>query len=157
MYNGLLHTHNFMRWVVLVLAVYAGVRYLIGWLQKKNFTRRDDSAGLMFIAAMHTQLVIGLALYFFFSPFTKMFFEAEGAMGDRVLRFWGVEHILSMVIAVVFAQMGRTLSKRSQVHQVKFKRGAIFYLLALLVMLAMIPWPFMAEGIRRPWFPGMGL
>jgi len=154
MYSGLLHTHNFMRWVVLALAIYAGVRYLIGWQQNKNFTRGDDSVGLMFIAAMHTQLLIGLVLYFFLSPITKAFFESEGAMGDRVLRFWGVEHILAMVVAVALAQVGRTLSKKSQVHRLKFKRGAIFYLLALLIMLAMIPWPFL-EDIGRPWFPGM--
>ena len=154
MYSGLLHTHNFMRWVVLALAIYAGVRYLIGWQQNKNFTRADDSVGLMFVAAIHTQFVIGLVLYFFLSPFTKMFFETEGAMGDRVLRYWGVEHIVTMVIAVALAQVGRTMSKRSQVHRLKFKRGAIFYLLALLVMLAAIPWPFLKD-VGRPWFPGM--
>ena len=153
MYSGFLHLHNALRWVVLILAIVALVRYHAGWFGKKNFTRTDDKIGLFFVAAMHTQLLIGLVLYFFLSPWTTRFFSENGAMGDRVLRFWGVEHILSMVIAVALVQVGRTMSKRSQSHELKFKRGAIFYGLALLIMLAMIPWPWMAE-VGRPLFPG---
>ena len=153
MYSGLLHTHNALRWVILILAVVALVRYLAGWFGKKNFTRTDDKIGLFFVVSVHTQLLIGLVLYFFLSPYTKLFFDTEGAMGMRDLRFWGVEHIVSMVIAVALVQVGRTMSKRSQTHELKFKRAAIFYGIALLVMLMMIPWPWMAE-IGRPLFPG---
>jgi len=146
MYSGLLHTHSFLRWVVLILALVAVVTYFMGWLGKKNYTRRDDSIGLFFVASMHTQLLIGLLLYFVFSPITKVAMSDMGAaMKDPVLRYWSVEHITGMVVAVILAQMGRTMSKRSLSHENKFKRGAIFYLLSLLVILAMIPWPWMAN------------
>lgn len=149
MYTGLLHTHSILRWIVLFLAVWVVVKYLIGWLGKNNFTRADDKLGLFFIIGMHSQLLIGLLLYFFFSPITKAFFEADGAMGIRELRYWGVEHILGMVVAIALTQVGRTMSKRSLSHELKFKRGFIFYGLALFIMLLMIPWPWM-EVIGRP-------
>ena len=153
MYAGLLHTHSFLRWIVLLLAVYAVIRYMMGWFGKKNYTRADDSVGLFFVASMHTQLLIGLLLYFFFSPITKIAMnDMAFAMKDPVLRFWGVEHIMGMIVAVILAQVGRTMSKRSLSHELKFKRGAIFYLLSLLVILAMIPWPWM-ESVGRSLMP----
>lgn len=151
MYTGLLHTHGLLRWIVLFLAVWVVVRYLIGWLGKQNFTHADNKAGLFFILGMHSQLLLGLLLYFFFSPLSKAFFETEGAMGIRELRYWGVEHILGMVVSIALAQVGRTMSKRSLSHELKFKRGFIFYGLSLFIMLLMIPWPWM-EGIGRPFF-----
>ena len=74
------------------------------------------------------------------------------AMKDKVTRFWAVEHILTMIIAIAFITIGH----------VKYKKGGnpkttlILYIIALLLIFSAIPWPFRTE-IARPLFPGMGV
>jgi L-asparagine transporter-like permease len=56
-----------------------------------------------------------------------------------------------MLIAIALVTVGRISSKKARSEQGKHLRVAIFYLLALLVMLAMMPWPFTAMGDGRGW------
>ena len=76
-------------------------------------------------------------------------------MKDPVLRFWGVEHFAGMLIAVIVAQVGRIISKKSANDIDKYKKGFIYYLISILIVIASIPWPFRIDGIARGWFPGM--
>ena len=90
---------------------------------------------------MDIQLLLGLLLYFVFSPITKTAFQDFGAaMADSELRYFAVEHLLMMVIAVVLVHIGRALSRRADTDNSKYKRAAIFFTLSLLVVLAAIPW-----------------
>ena len=75
-------------------------------------------------------------------------------MGDTVRRFWKFEHIGMMVLAIALVTIGRIVSKRAETERGKQLRIAIFYLLALLIMLMMIPWPFTAIGKAQAigWF-----
>ncbi len=155
MYQGLLHTHNLLRWVVLILAAIAIYRYLTGWLHKKTFTKGDNRIGAFFVGSLHLQLLIGLVLYFFLSPITKVALNDFGlAMKDAVLRFWAVEHFTMMLLAVVIAQVGRTISKKRSTDEQKFKIGAVYFIISVLMIVMSIPWPF-RENIGRGWFPGM--
>jgi membrane protein DedA with SNARE-associated domain len=76
------------------------------------------------------------------------------AMKDNVHRFWIVEHITGTILAVLLITIGRGVAKKSMPDAAKHKRSAIIYLIALIIILAVVPWPFRA-GIGRPWFPGM--
>lgn len=155
MYQGLLHTHNLLRWVVLILAIITIYRYVMGWLQKKNYSAADNRIGGFFVGSLHAQLLIGLILYFFLSPITKVALNDFGlAMKDAVLRFWAVEHFTIMLLAVVIAQVGRSISKKRSSDEQKFKIAVVYYIIALLIILMSIPWPF-RETIGRGWFPGM--
>ncbi len=155
MYQGLLHTHNFLRWVVLILAVLAIYRYLSGWFSKKTYTSSDNRIGAFYVGSLHLQLLIGIILYFFLSPITKnAMSDTSLMMKDAVLRFWGMEHLIMMVFAIAIAQVGRIISKRKNTDEEKFKFGAIYFIISLLLILMSIPWPF-RESIGRSLFPGM--
>jgi hypothetical protein len=75
-------------------------------------------------------------------------------MKDSVYRFWAVEHLTGTLIGIVLITLGKGVAKKNFPDAVKHKRSAILYLLALVIILAVVPWPF-REAIARPWFPGM--
>ncbi|MDX1414914.1 MAG: hypothetical protein R3293_12035 [Candidatus Promineifilaceae bacterium] len=141
MYNLILIIHNLLRWLVLIFGVLAVIRAFYGWFGKKARAEIDDRLGLGFTVSLDIQLLLGLLLYFFFSPITRTAFQDFGAaMADADLRFFAVEHILMMVIAVVLVHIGRALSRRADSDAGKHKKAAIFFTLGLLVVLAAIPW-----------------
>ena len=97
--------------------------------------------GIVFTSLMDIQLLTGLVLYFFLSPITKLALSDFGsAMKNADLRFYAVEHIFMMLIAVVLVHIGRAKSKKAIADHAKFRIATIFYGLSLLIMLAAIPW-----------------
>ena len=147
MYDIILAIHSILRWVALILAIVAAVFAFIGWFGKREWSERERKFGLYLTIALDIQLLIGLLLYFVFSPITKTAFQDFGAaMGVADLRFFGLEHAVYMLLAVVSAHLGSVLSKKAPTSQAKFTRAALFYGLALLFILLGIPW-------GRPLFP----
>ena len=71
-------------------------------------------------------------------------------MKDRVYRFYAVEHLVGMLIAIVLITIARRVSKKNISDGAKHKRTFWLILVALLIILVSVPWPFMA-GIARPW------
>lgn len=151
MYPALLLIHSILRYVLLVLMLLALARALPGWMKKQTYTTTDRKLALFTVISAHTQLLIGLALYFI-SPIVKTGLANMGsAMKDRILRFYTVEHISMMIIAIALITIGSVAAKRAQEETKKHKRVFILFLLALLVIFASIPWPFMAAGEGRGW------
>ena len=74
-------------------------------------------------------------------------------MKNGAMRFFAMEHALMMIIAWLLVHVGRSMVKRADTDAQKHKRSLIFYGIALLIILAMIPWPFRQAGIGRQWFP----
>lgn len=151
LYTLFVTVHSVVRWVVLIAGVAAAAMALAGWLGKRPWTKRDDQVGLIFTISMDVQLLVGLILYVFLSPLTQVAFQNfSGAMQDGVLRFFAIEHIFTMVIAVVLAHVGRAMSRRAAEAK-KHQRAALWYGLSVLALLAGIPWPFLGHG--RPLNP----
>ena len=141
MYTGLLHTHNMFRWLVLISLIITIIFAFLGWFGKKSWTKRDHISGLILNIFMDIQFVVGLILYFFVSPVTKAAFADFGAaMKNADLRFYAVEHFAMMLIAVVLVHIGRAKAKKAKIDRNKFKTAFIFFAIALVVMLAAIPW-----------------
>lgn len=141
MYTGLLHTHNMFRWLVLLILVLAIIFAFAGWLKKLDWNKRDNITGLLLTIFMDIQFLIGIILYAFVSPVTKAAFNDFGAaMKNADLRFYAVEHILMMVIALVLVHIGRAKSKKDIAPWKKHRAAAIFYGISLLLVLAAIPW-----------------
>jgi hypothetical protein len=69
-----------------------------------------------------------------------------GAMANSALRFWAVEHIFGMFVAMVLTHVGRARVRRVSNDVKKHKVAAIFFTLALLTILASIPWPGTVAG-----------
>ncbi len=143
MYSFILSAHNILRWFVLIFAILAIIRAFMGWSGKRQWTGLDDKLGLGLTISLDTQVLLGLLLYFVFSPLTKVAFSDFGAaMGTSELRFFLVEHFLMMFIALVVAHIGRSRAKKADTDVAKHKRAAIFYTIALLLILAAIPWQY---------------
>lgn len=141
MYTGLLHTHNMFRWLVLIALVLALIFAFIGWAGKKEWTKRDKITGLVLTIFMDIQFLIGLILYAFVSPLTKAAFADFGAaMKNPDLRFYAVEHILIMLVALVFVHVGKSKTKKGTLSWKKHRAAAIWFGLALVLVLAGIPW-----------------
>lgn len=150
MYTGMLHLHNLLRYVVVILLIIAVVKGFIGWFSKKDYTKADDKISLFLLISAHTQFLIGVILYFI-SPIVEAGLDnfAE-AMKTDVLRFWTVEHALSMLIAIIIITLGRRMSKKGRNDNVKHRRAAVYFTLAMVLIFSAIPWPF--SEIARPWF-----
>ena len=141
MYTGLLHTHNMFRWLVLIVIVLAVVFAFIGWFNKRDWNKKDNTTGLILTIFMDIQFLVGLILYAFVSPLTKAAFSDFGAaMKNSDLRFYAVEHILLMVIALVLVHIGRAKSKKVVAPWKKHRVAAIYYGIALVLIIVGIPW-----------------
>lgn len=138
MYNGLLHAHSGLRWIVLILLVIAMIKAFSGWFGKKEFTPGDKKIALFTLISTHLQLVIGAVLYFL-SPYVQF---SGHVMSDNILRFYTVEHISMMLIAIALITVGYSTSKRAEDSETKFKKLAIWFTIGLIIILVAIPWPF---------------
>ena len=146
MYVGFLHIHDTLRWLLLIGLLITLTRYLAGWLGNKPWKRADNLLGIVVTWLMDLQLVTGLVLYFFLSPITQMALSDFGAaMKNADLRFYAVEHLSLMLIAFVLVHFGRAKSKSAKTDEGKFKAGSIFFLIALMVIFAAIPWSRLAN------------
>jgi hypothetical protein len=151
MYPLTLALHSLLRWVVLAAGVVAVARAIGGVRGRRAWTGTDEKAARWFVGALDAQLLLGLALYLGLSPITAIAFQDFGAaMGNAALRFWAVEHIMGMTIALVLAHVGRVRIRRAADAQRRHRTAAIFFGLALAAVLVTIPWPGMPAA--RPLF-----
>jgi len=73
-------------------------------------------------------------------------------MKDPYNRFFAVEHLAGMLIAIILIHIGKAQGKRPIGDKAKHRRTMIFYLVALLIILASIPWPFREIFHMRGWY-----
>jgi len=152
MYNFLLELHSILRWIIILLAVVAIVRSGSAMAAGKPFGAGDKKTGLFLMIAAHITLVVGLYLWLF-GPLGLANIRNLGfgeVMKDRTYRFFAVEHLFGMLVAIALITVGRAASKKNISDGSKHKRTFWFILAALLIILATVPWPFMT-GIGRPW------
>ncbi len=150
MYEILLLLHSWLRWLVLGAGLYAIYNNYSGWQAQRKFTESDKRINTIFIASLHTQLVLGLILYFI-SPMMDVILADMGAsMKDKTSRFWAVEHFTGMVLGIIIAQVGSIKSKKQSSDTSKFKTAFVYFLIGLLIILLMIP--FGIWNVERPLF-----
>ncbi len=150
MYEFLLGLHSILRWVVLIAGVLAVVWAVRGWRGGQAWTALDNRLGLVFTSVLDVQVLVGVILYVVSPLIQRVFQDFGAAMGNSGLRFFAMEHTLMMIVAVVIAHVGRARIRRAPDAEGKHKQAALFFGLALLVVLAAIPWPFLPAG--RPLF-----
>ncbi len=152
MFTTLLAVHSLLRWVVLGTALFALTRAVTGASSRRIWTSTDENAGKFFILFLDLQVLIGLVLYAGLSPMMQGIFQNFGsAMGNSVTRFWAVEHIFGMLVAVALAHIGRVRARKILLPGARHRTLVIFFGLSLLAMLITIPWPFMPAA--RSLFP----
>lgn len=143
--------HSFLRWALLLLMIVSIVKAAMSLSGKNPYSPSDRKRTLFTMIAAHLQLVIGVILYVS-RGWSDQFSNMGVAMKNASLRFWTVEHISMMIIAIVFITIGNIRSKKMDTDAGKYKQILIWFGLALLIIIAAMPWPFRADGIGRGWF-----
>jgi len=136
MYNFLQKFHSGWAYLALLLLLVAVVNAIIGVTSKKEFTAKDRKIALFALIGTHTQLLIGLILYFV-SP---LGLQVLGQMSNADYRLTSLEHPLINIIAIILITIGWSKHKKLVNSEAKFKTFAIFYTLGLLLILSRIPW-----------------
>ncbi len=150
MYQTLLICHNLMRWLVLaslLLAIYKAYR---GYALKRAFTTTDNLLRHGTATIAHVQLVLGMLLYFNSGLIKYFWANYPTAVHDIEFSFFGIFHIAFMFIAVILITIGSALAKRKPTDSDKFKTMLIWFSVALLIILIVIPWPF-SPFVNRPY------
>lgn len=154
--TGLLHFHNLLRWIIIVLLITSIAVAFTGWQKKKVFSAGDKRIWLFTLIFSHITLLLGLyqVLWGRFGMLKTDLPEGVSVMKNRFYRFFWVEHPLFMIIAIILITLGYRMSKKPYPDVIKYKRAFWMFLVAMLMILLAVPWPF-REVVGRPWFPGM--
>ena len=150
MYPTVLTIHSWLRWAALLLGVIAtfnAYRHRAETAERPRGQRWDWS----FMLALDLQALFGLLLYFGLSPFTR---EAIGNVGmalrDPGLRFWAITHVAMMCVALVAVRIGRVFAIGERTSRARRNGRYVCFGIAVLAMVAGVPWPGLANG--RPLF-----
>jgi hypothetical protein len=129
--------HSYNRYFILAAIIFVLFRAYRGWLGKHAYDKTDNAAGAALLGLSHLQLLVGLIQYAFTSAYSKAAFQDMGAaMKNEWLRYFGVEHITMMILAISMIQIGRSLSKKAIDDNAKHKKMAIYVSIAVVLILA---------------------
>lgn len=140
MYTGLLHLHSVLRYIVLVLVLLSIFQAFTAG--NKPYTSTDKKINLFALISAHTQLLLGLVLYFI-SPNVNF-----SRMSEPTFRYWNVEHISMMILSIALITIGYSKSKKAIEAKAKHRAIYIFYTIAIVIILLAI---FTMKD-RNPWY-----
>lgn len=142
MYQLLLPLHSLTRWLVLISLIYAIYRAYRGKIKKLDFTSYDNTIMLVAVKILQVQFCIGIVLYFI-SPIVRYFLNNfQTAVHLREIRFFGMEHITMMTVAVFVISKGSERVVKAKDPLQKYKIMALWFTIGLILILSSIPWPF---------------
>lgn len=151
MYAFLLSLHSLLRWSLLFFLVVAICCALKGLWLRKPFSKFDNAVRHWTATVAHVQLIVGVLLYVK-SPIIQYFWSnVNEHFQIKELTFFGIFHILMMLIAVLIITIGSAMAKRKSTDVSKFSTMLIWYLVSLIIILILIPWPF-SPFAQRPFF-----
>ncbi|BDD03444.1 hypothetical protein [Aureibacter tunicatorum] len=141
MYQILLNAHFIIACVIILMSIGVLIKSYSGWLGNKAYSKGDNGMTAGFVGLIWLNCIIGLALYFAFSPITEYALQHMGeAMKNSKMRFYAVEHISVMFFAAIVAQVARVKVKKASSDLQKFKLSAIFYTITFALLVSRIPW-----------------
>ena len=140
MYNFFLGLHNLLRWIILLLLFANLIKHFIAI--NKPFSETDRKLGLILMIFAHIQLLIGLYEWAAGAWGLKNFIHnGSQVMQNSESRFFAVEHSVSMIVAIILITAARGIYRKNIPDGKKHRRCIVLYLIAFLIILAMIPWP----------------
>jgi hypothetical protein len=150
MYQTLLVLHSITRWLVLATLLTSIYRAYIGFSQNKSFSKSDNTLRHWTATVAHIQLIIGILLYIK-SPIIKYFWgNFNEAIKYMDTSFFGLYHILLMILSVVLVTIGSALAKRNKTDKEKYKTVLVWFSISLIIIIIAIPWPF-SPFANRPY------
>jgi len=141
--------HSIFRYGMLLMLVGTLINFFIKWRNNYAFDAKSNRLSLITFIFSHVQLLLGFMLYFM-GPKGMSYFGMEGVMSNSMMRFFAVEHIFGMLVAIILISLGRIKSKKLESDVAKHKTTFIYFLIALVIIIVSIPWPF--RGFGQAWF-----
>ncbi|MFQ3237840.1 MAG: ABC-type multidrug transport system fused ATPase/permease subunit [Olleya marilimosa] len=138
MYSTLKMLHHYWAYLVLFMIVVATFNAVYKTMTKKEYEARDFRMSLFTLIVSHIHLLIGLVLWFAADYFSEM--SMGEIMKNATMRSNVVEHPVAMLLAVALITVGYSKHKKKLTSTNKLKSIAIFYSIALVLVLAKIPW-----------------
>jgi len=151
MYASALWLHSWLRWAVLLTGLVAWFRAISGKTARRPWTPQDELWGLLLTISVDLQFLVGLVLYLFLSPITRLGLRNfAAAMQINVARFFTVEHVIGMIAGVALVHIARVKIRKAADADRKHRLAMVLFGIALIVMIISIPWPGMP--VARPLF-----
>lgn len=149
MYSVLLSFHSIIRWFVLASLLLSIYRAYKGWIKNSQFFKSDNLVRYWTVTILHKQLLVGICLYFV-SPISNYFLRNyTESVQNSEFRFFGMEHSLMMLTAIVIVSIGSIKTKQKTKDREKYKTMAIWFSIGLILIFFSIPWSF-SPLISRP-------
>jgi hypothetical protein len=126
-YEILKSAHSGWRYLVIILLLVAFINALMGYLGKKPYTEGNRKLNVFALISAHIQLVLGLLLYFMRDWY-------KGDMSVDIQRYWKMEHIAMMLIAIILITVGNAKSKKVDSALMKHRTIFVFFGFALLLI-----------------------
>jgi hypothetical protein len=140
MYSIILASHNALRWLVVLVGVWAVYRVWRGWMSRAVWAEADLNVGRLFVNVITVQFVLGLVLYAV-SPLIRQGLGDMGtAMRTAGIRYFMVEHVFMMLISIAFAHIGLAKVKKATSDSARFQAATIFWGIAVASVIGFIPW-----------------
>lgn len=147
MYNAILHSHSGLRWVALLLILLAIINAARSQASGE-YLKKDKLLNLFAMVMLHIQLILGFVL-FYMNEKSKISYS-EGWMKVDLFRFFGLEHIVGMLLAIIIITFGRKKAEKLKGTRDKHRKIMISYTIGLILILLSIPWPF-REALGGAW------
>jgi mono/diheme cytochrome c family protein/uncharacterized membrane protein YozB (DUF420 family) len=147
LYPVVLFVHSWLRWIVLAFALLTFFRSAQGFFSRRTWEARDRRMGDALVRLADLQFTLGLLLYLWLSPIVRSAFADMGAaMRSAPLRFFAVEHITAMVLAVSLLHVGHVRTRRASDDRRRHRNTMLGSLAFVLMVLIGMPWPILAHG-----------
>ena len=114
----LITIHGELRWLVVLAAVIVIIKFLIGWLGKRNYASVDRTLLTVLTILLDINVLLGLVILLFGGGFT----------GPRL------EHATTMTLAAIAAHM-TAIWRKSSDSSLKYRNQLFMVLLAVVLVI----------------------
>jgi ABC-type Na+ efflux pump permease subunit len=149
-YALLLLVHSWNRWLAVLALVATTALAWRGWLADKPYTKRDTMLRGATVGLNHLQVIFGFVLYFQSPLVEYLRSDMRGGLQIPEVAFFGVMHIAVMLIAALVLTIGGAIARRGATDAKKFRTVAIFFTVAIVLILLAMPSPI-SPFAQRPW------
>lgn len=148
MYKLFIDSHIVFSSLFFVLAFYVVGRMIYKLVGKKEYKTSDYKMSLVYLVFLYMQFITGIILYFFLKPeLTQSAMSVDEAINNSQLRFWVLEHLASMMFALMLSQIGWVLIKNSSSSIKKFRNTIFYYGVSLIIIVISTSIALVKEGI----------
>jgi len=88
----ILMLHSILRWVIVVVGLFALIKFLVGWVRKSDFAKMDRGLQAGFSGLIDLQVTLGFIVFFW-----------NGLVDGAGFPMVRIEHMVTMLLAAVAA------------------------------------------------------